>query len=394
MLRAAGVPFWRLSSFYFCYFAVLGAWMPYWNLYLEDRGFSNLAIGLLSAVVLGSKIIAPSLWGLLAERTGKHMRVIQLGSILTVVAFSAVLAEPQLTGMLVIVLIYSFFWNAVLPQFEAVTIDHLGEHFSQYSKIRLWGSVGFIAAVIGLGWVFEYWPIGYLPYLLLIILSFMAFASISVRAAKHIGSVAKREPVRQIIKRKEVLAFFAVVALQQFSHGPYYTFYSIYLEKLGYSVTAIGLLWSLGVVAEIVLFAYMHKVLPRYGIKPMLLLALLLSVLRWLLIGSLAANVAVTIVSQLLHAASFGVCHAVAVEFIRTRFGSRQGLGQALYSGVSFGLGGALGAICSGYLWAYGAQLSYSVAALASLIAAWAVWRYFEHNLTATIGPPTRTEML
>ena len=184
------------------------------------------------------------------------------------------------------------------------------------------------------------------------------------------------------------------MALQQFAHGPYYTFYSIYLDNLGYSVTAIGLLWSLGVVAEIVLFAYMHKVLPRYGIKPILMISLVLSALRWLLIGSLANNVAVALIAQLMHAASFGACHAVAVEFIRTRFGARQGLGQAMYSGVSFGLGGATGAVVSGYLWGYGAMLSYSVAAVASLIALWAVWRYFEHNLTDTIGPTTRTEML
>jgi len=228
----------------------------------------------------------------------------------------------------------------------------------------------------------------------MLILGAMFIASLSVKAVAHNEQARATTSVKSILRRKEVLAFFIVVALQQFSHGPYYTFYSIYLEDLGYAVNSIGLLWSLGVLAEIVLFMFMHSVLPRFGIKPILMLSLLLSSIRWLLIGGLADNVAVAILSQLLHAASFGACHAVAVEFVRTRFGARQSLGQAIYSGVSFGIGGAAGALVSGYLWQQGAMLSFSTAAAASFIAFWVVWRYFEHSLTDTIGPSNRTEIL
>ncbi len=369
MLIKAGIPFWRLSGFYFFYFALLGAWLPFWNLYLVDLGYETVAIGYLSAVVLGTKIFAPSVWGYVADICKQRIRLIQLGCLLTLVSISFVVFKPPLWGMLIIVFTYSFFWNAVLPQFEVITVDHLGKYFSHYSKIRLWGSVGFIASVLALGELFSLISIQSLPYVLLLIIACMFLCSLSVKPVQHKQSALPVYNLKQLLKQKSVMAFFIVVALQQFAHGPYYTFYSIYLQELNYSLTHIGFLWSLGVLAEIVIFAYMHKLLPRFSIKTLMVVSLALSALRWLMIGLYADNVAMAIIAQLLHAASFGVCHAVAIEFIRKAFVGRQGVGQALYSGLSFGLGGACGAIFSGYIWQNGALLSFIIAAGASLMA-------------------------
>jgi PPP family 3-phenylpropionic acid transporter len=161
-----------------------------------------------------------------------------------------------------------------------------------------------------------------------------------------------------------------VALLLQFSHGPYYTFYSIYLEQLGYSRAATGVMWSLGVVAEVLLFVVVHRALLRWPIKSILMLSLLLSALRWYLIGFHAGNFAMLVSAQLLHAASFGSSHAVAIEYIRRFFrNGHQGQGQALYSGIGFGAGGALGALASGLLWERGAECAFAVAAASCLLA-------------------------
>jgi MFS transporter, PPP family, 3-phenylpropionic acid transporter len=163
-----------------------------------------------------------------------------------------------------------------------------------------------------------------------------------------------------------VLAFLLVYILIQFAHAPYYVFYSIYLKQHLYSTTTTGLLWSLGVIAEIVLFLFMKGMLKRYSLRGILLTSLIFAVLRWVLIGNYVDNMGLLIFAQLLHAATFGAAHIAAIHFVHRFFDQQhQGKGQALYHSLSFGLGGMLGSLSSGYYWeSLGSHVIYSTAAL------------------------------
>ena len=153
--------------------------------------------------------------------------------------------------------------------------------------------------------------------------------------------------------------------LNQFSHGPYYAFFSIYLQELGYSRPLIGALWGLGVVTEIGIFLLMPRLLPALGARVLLLIAMALTSLRWWLLGRYAGQLDLLLFSQTLHAFSFGVYHATAIHLIHQFFSGRhQGQGQALYSSSSFGAGGALGSLAAGYLWSsWGPEATYLLAA-------------------------------
>ena len=168
-----------------------------------------------------------------------------------------------------------------------------------------------------------------------------------------------------------VLAFYACVALMQLSHGPYYTFLTLHLEHLGYSRTAIGLLWALGVVAEVVMFMLMSRLFARFSVRRVLLASFVLAAVRWLLLGNLAAEPSVLVGAQVLHAATFGCFHAASIAFVQASFGARQqGQGQALYAALS-GTGGALGALYAGYSWnMLGPGLTFGMASAAALAAA------------------------
>jgi PPP family 3-phenylpropionic acid transporter len=275
--------------------------------------------------------------------------------------------------LIAVVTIYSFFWNAVLSQFEVVTLSHLHGHFERYSQIRLWGSVGFILAVAGLGYALDLISIAYLPWFLSALLLGIWLSSLLVFEDTRGAPVEENElttGLLQIVKKPAVLVFFVSCFLLQLAHGPYYTFYSIYLEGFGYSRSAIGLLWALGVLAEVVLFVFIHHLLVRFSLRSILLVTLAIAVLRWLVIGYLAESILALIVAQLAHAATFGSYHAVAIELVRRHFsGGHQGQGQAIYSGISFGAGGALGALLSGLLWEGSAQETFLFASFASLLA-------------------------
>ena len=183
-----------------------------------------------------------------------------------------------------------------------------------------------------------------------------------------------------MLKQPAVVSLLLVCFLLQASHGPYYTFYSLYMVEHGYSETVIGQLWALGVVAEIAVFLKMHHWLPRFGARKLMLVAAALTALRWLLIALFVEQIWVMAFAQTLHAASFGVYHAVSIHLIHHLFtGRHQGRGQALYSSLSFGAGGAVGSLLAGYVWdGIGAQWTYILAAATAVLAAWIAWRGVE----------------
>lgn len=364
------MPYWRLSGFYLFYFALLGAWLPFWPLYLRDLGFGAEAIGYLSGIAMATKVIAPNLWGWLADRSGRRMAIIRGGSLLALVIFLAVFINQSFWWLVAVVTGFSFFWNAVLAQFEVVTLSHLHGQYPRYSRVRVWGSIGFIAAVAGLGWLFDRISVGFLPWVLAGLLAGIWLSTLSVDEQSGFSAPrTERRSVGAILREPGVIAFFLVCALLQISHGPYYTFFSVWLEMHDYSRTATGLLWSLGVLAEVVVFVVMHRLMQRVSLRAILLASLALSVLRWWLIATYVESLPILLFAQLLHAATFGSFHAFAVEFVRRRFDGREGQGMALYSGLSFGAGGALGAIGSGWLWDAAPHLTFELASVAALVA-------------------------
>ena len=352
--------------------------MPYWSLYLEDQGFSYLQIATLMATIQLTKIIAPNVWGWLGDRSGQRVRLVRFGAVAGSVFFAGVFLEPGFYGLLLVMLVFTFFWNAILPLYEVITLRVLGARRDKYGKVRLWGSVGFIGAVGVIGALLELVPLRFLPLLLLPV-----FAGIMVSAFLLPQEKGERKPkapkgsLKAIITHPAVITFFLMNFLLQVSHGAYYTFFSIHLEQQGYGKLAIGLLWSLGVLAEIGLFLVMHRFLARFTIRQIVIGALTLTMIRWALIAELTGILPVLLFAQLLHAASYGALHAVSVQYIQGFFGQHHhGQGQALYSGLTFGAGGALGAWLSGFLVeGFSTSAAFWGGALAMAIAVVISWR-------------------
>ena len=370
------LPYWRLSGFYLFYFALLGATAPFLALYFDHLGFSPARIGELVAIPMLMRCVAPNLWGWLGDRSGQRLRIVRFGAVCTFLSLSLIFVDQSYAWLALIMALHAFFWHAVLPQFEVITLAHLREQSARYSEIRLWGSIGFVLAVVGLGWLFQHFSLGLYPWVLLIIIGGIALSSFWVpNATPSVQSVTAGEGgFLAQLRRPGVLAFYLCVGLMQVSHGPYYTFLSIHLETLGYSRLVIGLLWALGVLAEIVLFLFMARVLSRFSLRQVLLASFLLATLRWLLLGNLAGHLGVLLFAQLLHAATFGSFHAAAIHFIQRSFvAAQQGQGQALYASLA-GVGGALGALYSGYSWkSLGPGWTFAIASLAALMAAFII---------------------
>lgn len=377
-MTAAAYPYWRLSLFYLFYFALLGGLMPYWALYLQSLDFSPEQIGGLMAILMGTRILAPNLWGWLADRCGQRLLIIRWGSLAALLIFSAAFWVRDYSGMALLMFAFPFFWNAVLPQFEVLTLRAMGRARDRYSRVRLWGSVGFILAVTGIGALLDRIAIGWLVPILWLLLAGILAASFSLPAQTEGRPTRARGSALSCLRQPRIAVFLLVCMLIQLGHGPYYTFYSVFMSEQGYDKTQIGLLWALGVLAEVLVFLVMHRLLERLGAGRILYWGLLICALRWWLISQWPHEFAVVILAQPLHAVTFGCLHAAAIALVQRFFpAEHQGQGQAFYSSAGFGLGGALGAWLSGWVWAQGGgELAFLLAALVSLVGAAMAWAW------------------
>lgn len=365
------MPYWRLSGFYFFYFATLGVLVPYWGLYLQSVGFTPVDIGNLIAILMFSRIVAPMVWGWIADHRESRMAVVRLASFLTIAAFSGAFFGSTFWWLAAVMLVFSFFWHASLPLLEVFVMRHTASRPGAYGRVRLWGSIGFIVAVTALGPVIDaHGPWWALPALLTMMLGIGLF-SLMLPESEMRGSVEHAGPFRQALLRPEVFAFLLACLLMQISHGPYYTFYSIYLEGFGYSKTLIGLLWAFAVLCEIGVFLVMQRLLARVALRAVLVASFFLAAVRWLLIGHYPESLAVLVLAQTLHAATFGSFHATAMQLVHRIFtGKHQHRGQAIYGSLSFGIGGAVGSFYSGHTWVtLGPTATFNIAAASAGLA-------------------------
>lgn len=379
------LPYWRLAGVYFFYFAYIGAFAPYFSLYLSASGVAAAGIGVIMALPQLVRIFAPHLWGWLADRSRRRLRIARFGTVIGTAVYCGLFAAQGFESLFAIVLLMSFFLSAALPLVEVTTLTHLGEHTAQYGRIRVWGSIGFIAAVLLVGYALDGLPIGALLWIMLAILIGAAALLMAVPEAPHVEHIHDHTPIAHVLRQPQVVALMIACALMAVAHGPYYTFYSIYLVGYGYTKGAVGWLWALGVICEIAIFFWMSHLFRAYTLREVLIASFALTAVRFVIIAWWADNLLLLLLAQTLHAASFGSFHAAALGYVHRFFrGRNQARGQAIYTSLTFGLGGTLGGLYAGYAWErLGAGITFSGAAFCAFAGMLILWRTLDDRQAA-----------
>ncbi len=373
------VPVARLSSFYLAYYAALGAFTPYWSLFLASRGMSVTAISVMMSLWYATRVVAPSIWTSAAARSPNPIRWLRAGCILTLLTFAAFLLPLEHAWLYSAMVVFCFFYNAVMPQFESITLTHLGGDSHRYGLIRVWGSFGFIAVVSLFGWLIEHHGAGRLPWLMLPLFALLVASGFANRYARDIPArSADAEGFWQIVRRPAVLAFFIAAFLEQLSFGPYYTFFSVYMDQHGYATSTLGLMWTVGVVFEVAVFFTISRFFRRWDASWLLILSMGSAALRWWATALWPENLAVMLIAQSTHCLGFAAFFASAMQLLAGYFPGRlNGHGQGLFYGFSSGLGGVLGALIAGQLWPLGnGQVAFLVAGGFALVGTLIAWRW------------------
>ncbi len=363
------VPYWRLSAYYFSYFAFLGVFSPYFGLYLQSLSFSAWDIGLLMSQMQLMRVFGPYLWGTLADRLGQRLMVVRLTSVVALLLFSCFFFLGRFGTFLFLMAIFSFFWAASLPLVEALTFEHLREHSARYSRVRLWGSIGFIVAALGAGALLDYLPLSSVLWGSVAMLAAIVLFSLLVPESPQHQHADTHQPVAEILRQPRVAALLAACFAMSAAHGALNIFYPIYLSGHGYSKSVVGSLLSLGVVAEILVFFFMSSLMRRFSLRQILLASFSAAVLRFMLIGWCVSSLYVLLFAQLLHSLTFGACHAAAIAAVNRWFpGRTRSRGQALYASFTFGAGGLIGGLVSGWSWdRLGGELTFAMSSIYAL---------------------------
>lgn len=355
----------RLSAFYFAHFFHGGGFVAYFPLYLAWRGFGALEIAWIVALPQVARTFAPAAWGWIADATGAQRAIVVFSCLAAAVGFLALPFVDSFAAVAAIIAVSSVLSAGGLPLVEAITLGALSGQPGRYGPIRLWGSVGFIAAVLAGGAWLEAQPVALLPWALLgfalvALIASWSLPSRTARAHVDLGALKFTPAVRALLGAGFCMAL---------AHGTLYAFLTLHLERAGYSSTAIGLLWTLGVLAEIVVFLYLPALFRRFTLSSILLTSFACAVVRFLALGWLPGEMWLVVLAQLLHAATFGSFHAASVAAVHRVFPeAAQARGQTLFSSVSYGAGGAAGALGAGWLWqAAGPGSAFSLSALAGL---------------------------
>jgi PPP family 3-phenylpropionic acid transporter len=366
-----------LRALFLAYFAFIGLFSPYLSLYLAALGLSIAQIGVLMAVPQVLRIVGPPFWGWLADRGGSRVLLLRVSSVgACLAALLLPLAGGHFAALLPALAMLFFMTAAQMPIGEAMAMQLAGGDAGRYGRLRVWGSMGFIAGVVAMGPVLDAWGTHSLPWWTAAVLGVLAASAWTMRVVPPSAVPTPATRVRERLREPRVQAFFASAFLMIFAHAGLYAFLSLYLAGLGYSKTAIGLLWALGVVAEIGVFWIQRRLFERFGALRLLDASLWVAAVRFVLIGVAAHSLPALVVAQLLHAVTFGIHHSATMATLQRWFEPGQhARAQALYAMVGYGLGGALGVLGASFVWSVLSPQAVFLVSAAAALAAGVVFR-------------------
>ncbi len=367
---------WKFAVFYFISFSAVSLYGIYGNLYFKRRGISDIEIGILNAIPAWIGIFAPLIWGIISDAL--HQRKIP-SFIMHIFAAGIFPLFWYLTGnflaLCVIMGIFTFFFSASIPLTDAWTLDHLSRRGGDYGKIRTWGSVGFAIPLLFSLFVLKRSSVSKAEDLLIVFYGFCAFRIISGFYALFLPDYSPQGRKPKMDWRSLhaylhpfALTFFLATFMSRFLFGPYYTFFSIYLDEQGIADSFKGIFWVVAVGAEAGLIAISGSLLRRFGEIALLLAGLSAMAFR-MFIYSLEPAWYIILATQSLHALTFGAFHVASIQIINRITPEPFRASGQTFNGALLGIGSLLGGVVGG-LWAhqYGYAGLYRMLAIISAI--------------------------
>ena len=387
----------RVSLLFAAVCVVAGTQMPFFPIWLDWRGLSAREIAIITAAPLVVRVFVTPAIAFAADRFGDHRRFL-IGLSWTALAILVVLAQfATFWPLFVWTLLFSLAMSTIMPLTETVAMTGVKAAGLDYGRMRLWGSVSFIAASICGGWVLERLGPSFAIWLVVFGVVLTVAATHALQRPIGLGRLkAATSPPRLriadalgLLRSRVFLVFLLATGTVQGAHAVFYTFGVLHWRDQGLDTGWAGALWGVSVICEVALFAYSGAVLRRIGPVELIVLGSGTAVLRWLLMG-FDPPLALLVPLQVSHSLTYGAAHLGAIHYMGRFVPDRQsGTAQALYASVTggIGLGGAM--LIAGPLYAdYGGRAYWAMAIMAvvALVASLVLWRATAQPQSAASG--------
>lgn len=368
----------RLSVLYGSIFLVIGIMMPFWPVWLESKGLSPSQIGLVIAAGSVFRVFLAPQIARLADRTGERKRLLIFLACAAFVAFLPFAIADSLWAILILQALSAGLFGSLMPLSESLTMTGARQHGLDYGRIRLWGSLTFIAGASGIGFYLKGAEPNAIWVAVTAALAVMALTTFWVPDLRAAPGGKGNTPFRRVLTDKTFLIFLVATACIQGSHALYYSFGTLNWIRMGLGKGVIGLLWAEGVIAEVILFVFAANAIRRIGPARLIALGGLAALLRWSL-TAYTDMLTMIVLLQVLHAFTFGAAHLGAIYFIADRMPDDvSATAQTIYALVVSGLGIGLTSYLSGHLYeAYAGHAYLAMAAMGGfgMVLAWSIRR-------------------
>lgn len=343
---------------YFTYFFCYGIYLPFWGVWLKGTGLDAEKIGLLLGCGMVARFVGSLLIASQVKNPGRLITVLRLLALMTCLFAAGFWVGEQWMWLLTVMIGFNLFFSPLVPLSDALAATWTQQIGLAYGPVRLWGSLAFVISSALTGVLVS----AYSSQAILLLLSVGVIAMLAgmmLRPATQPHGHERQSAAgggwqewRDLLRENAVWRFMLCVTLLQGAHAAYYGFSAIWWQESGYSASTVGYLWSLGVVAEIIVFALSSRLFRRWSARDLLLLSGICALIRWGLLGASTA-LPLLIVAQILHCGSFTVCHLAAMRFIAARQGAEVIRLQSLYSALAMGGGIAVMTMICGVLFAH-----------------------------------------
>jgi PPP family 3-phenylpropionic acid transporter len=353
------MPFY-ISAFYFFYFASVGVYIIFLPKVLHDIGYSAFDIGVLFALFPLMRFLTPFFFLKKIELT--HRLFINSTLVSTLLALMFFFTIDSFWLFFINNLLLGIATSLMLPFVEAIAIAVLQKE--RYGKIRLFGSIGFMAVALVLAKYLDDYTVALDFYL--VTLAFTALFAIILSQSDK-----KSRPSTPVSDEKFSLLkywpFWVSMFLMQMSFGSFYNFYTIYETSHGVSLEMTSYLWSFGVLCEIIMLYYQAPLLKKINLMTLVKVSILLTAIRWYVVYMYPDSLIIAFVAQSVHALSFGLYHSAMTMYLFTLYENKK-LAQQFLFGIAYGLGGFVGAIVAGKLYGEYLFLSSAIIAMGALV--------------------------
>ncbi|MBM7344197.1 3-phenylpropionate MFS transporter [Pantoea coffeiphila] len=339
---------------YFTYFFAYGIYLPFWGVWLEGSGMKPEQIGLLLGCGMIARFTGSLLIASRVTNPSQLVNALRLLALITLLFALGFCFGSQWLWLLFVMVGFNLVFSPLVPLSDALAATWQRQIALPYGPVRLWGSLAFVISSALTGVLVN--QFSYQAILMLLcagcgamLAGMLLRPAVMPQGTSKQGSHAGWQVWLQMLRENAVWRFMLCVTLMQGAHAAYYGFSAIYWQQAGYSASVVGYLWSLGVVAEIVIFASSNRLFRRWRARDLLLLSGIAAIVRWSLMAA-TTDLGWLIVAQILHCGSFTVCHLAAMRFIASREGSEVIRLQSLYSALAMGGGIAIMTMVCGVL--------------------------------------------